>query len=401
MSHAQISHSTDLKRLRDEGYEVEVYEGFLLIHHVPYVNAEKKVVYGILVSPLQLSGDITARPSDHVAKWVGDHPWDSKGSPLLSLVNQSGMQEKIREGVVVTHSFSHKPPEGYADYHQKMTRYIDILEGHAHAIDPDATAKTFPVVGLSEEESVFCYLENASSLAGITAVNGKLKKDRIAIVGLGGTGSYILDFVAKTPVGEIHLFDGDTFLQHNAFRSPGAPSRDDLANRPTKVAWLTETYSRMRRKIIPHPQNIDESNVVELKAMDYVFVCIDKGEPKRTIVKFLIDYKIPFTEVGMDLFIVEGEEALDGSIRVTTCTPTFHDHVPRRIHFNDGGNDEYSQNIQIADMNALNATLAVIKWKKLCGFYKDFDHEHHMVYSISTSALTREEAQNEDKDNQA
>jgi hypothetical protein len=30
----------------------------------------------------------------------------------------------------------------------------------------------------------------------------------------------------------------------------------------------------------------------------------------------------------------------------------------------------------------LNAALAVIKWKKLCGFYVDLDGEHHSVYEI-------------------
>ncbi|WP_318271316.1 ThiF family adenylyltransferase [Sphingobacterium cellulitidis] len=46
----------------------------------------------------------------------------------------------------------------------------------------------------------------------------KLERQKIAIIGLGGTGAYILDMVAKTPVKEIHLFDGDSFDQHNAFR---------------------------------------------------------------------------------------------------------------------------------------------------------------------------------------
>ena len=55
-------------------------------------------------------------------------------------------------------------------------------------------------------------------------------------MGLGGTGSYVLDLVAKTPVWEIHLFDGDAFLQHNAFRSPGAPSLDELEAQPPKAA---------------------------------------------------------------------------------------------------------------------------------------------------------------------
>ena len=36
-------------------------------------------------------------------------------------------------------------------------------------------------------------------------VTMKLELRKIAILGLGGTGSYVLYFVAKTPVREIHL----------------------------------------------------------------------------------------------------------------------------------------------------------------------------------------------------
>ena len=42
MSQQLISHSPDLKRLRDEGYEIEVRGGYLLIHHIPFVDDPKR-----------------------------------------------------------------------------------------------------------------------------------------------------------------------------------------------------------------------------------------------------------------------------------------------------------------------------------------------------------------------
>src|SRR5574340_806898 len=251
MSLALINRSADLKKLLDEGYELEVYKTYLLIHRVPYVNSEKRVAYGTLVSPLEISGDSTVKPQDHVVKWVGGFPCDHNGTQLTNLVN-GNIQETIREGLIAAYTFSQKPDaNGYSDYYQKMTKYILMLEGDARVITPGVTAKTGALVKLDEEESVFCYLDSASSRAGITTINEKLKMDRIAIVGLGGTGGYVLDLLAKTLVGEIHLFDGDSFLQHNAFRSPGAPSFEDLVKKPMKVIWFAENYSRMRRKIIP------------------------------------------------------------------------------------------------------------------------------------------------------
>ena len=56
--------------------------------------------------------------------------------------------------------------------------------------------------------------------AGISDLNAMLRGQKIAIVGLGGTGSYILDLIAKTEVSEIHLIDADEFVNHNAFRAP-------------------------------------------------------------------------------------------------------------------------------------------------------------------------------------
>jgi hypothetical protein len=56
----------------------------------------------------------------------------------------------------------------------------------------------------------------------------------------------------------------------------------------------------------------------------------------------------------------------------------------------DDGN-EYDRNIQTAELNALNAALAVIKWKKLCGFYIDLEKEHHSTYSIDGNEMTNED----------
>ena len=67
--------------------------------------------------------------------------------------------------------------------------------------------------------------------------------------------------------------------------------------------------------------------------------------------------------------------------------------ITKRIPFgvDEDGENEYRTNIQIADLNALNAALAVIRWKKMCGFYHDFDHEHHSTYTIDGNLLTNED----------
>ena len=105
-----------------------------------------------------------------------------------------------------------------------MATYAAILAGPAQLIDPEARPQTFKVGEPEKEntETPFNYIDTASSRAEIDVVTAKLKKlNRIAIVGLGGTGSYVLDFVAKTPVWEIHLYDGDDLPAAQRFQVAG------------------------------------------------------------------------------------------------------------------------------------------------------------------------------------
>ncbi len=391
MSQQLIDRSPDLKRLRDEGYDVEVRAGFLLIKSVPYVNTKREIARGTLVSTLALAGDVTTTPDTHVVHFIGEQPCRIDGSEINTIAHAKGRNPLDRD-LTVDRAFSNKPNDGYKDYYHKMTRYIAIISGPAQSLDPTATAQVFPVVTSAEEETVFQYVDTASSRAEIMVATRKLEGRRIAIIGLGGTGSYVLDLVAKTPVQEIHLFDGDTFSQHNAFRSPGATSIEELRTRPRKVMYFSALYSHMRRNIVPHDCFIDSSTVEQLRGMDFVFLCLDRGNTKKLIVEALEARGTPFIDVGMGVSLVD--ESLLGVLRVTTSTDAQRQHVytKGRIPFFDGdGDDDYASNIQVADLNALTAALAVIKWKKLCGFYKDYENEHYVTYTIDTNMLLNDD----------
>jgi hypothetical protein len=390
MSQRLINRSADLKRLRDEGYDVKIVGNNLVVGSVPYVNAQKQVKLGTLVSELTLVADMTAKPGDHVIHFAGDCPCDKNGSALAKILLNNEVKDH-GQGLVTHHSFSSKPkPDGYLDYYHKVTSYIAILLTQAQALDPSVTPKTFPPIPADEKESVFYYVDTASSRADIGAATAKLEVPTIAIIGLGGTGAYVLDLTAKTPVVEIQLYDGDKLQQHTAFRSPGAASLGDLEAQPFKVHYYQAIYSKMRRNIIAHPVYIDATNVHELREMSHVFVCLDKGKVKPLIIQSLEEAGVPFIDVGIGVQLIDG--ALLGIVRTTTSTPRMRDHIPRHVSFADeGGENDYAKNIQIADLNALNAALAVIKWKKLCGFYHDLDHEHQSLYTISGNTLSNTE----------
>jgi hypothetical protein len=394
MSCRVVDHSPDLQHLHRERYDISVVaDRLLVVGHVPYVTPSKAVAFGRLVTTLEKADGVrTDSPvGDHSLWFIGEMPCDKDGGPLRGVVIQSQDQE-IEPGLVVNHRFSVKPttPDPrYPDYYTKITAYIATLMTHSLAVDPSAKATLDNPVLLPDDDrdSPFVYGDTASSRARISDISAKLRIGRVAIVGLGGTGSYILDLIAKTEINEIHLFDGDVFLDHNAFRSPGATSMEDLAARLTKVELLANRYLVMKHKVIPHPYFIDETNVVELRDMEFVFLAAEGGAVKRVVIENLEIWGTPFIDVG--LAVNRSDDTLGGMVCVTTSTPAQHDHVRRRVDMSEPDEDDiYEDHIQIADLNALNAALAVIRWKKHCGFYRDYGREHFSAYTINTNQLS-------------
>lgn len=388
MSNKLINRSTDLKRLRDEGYEIEVRGGHLIVHHIPYVNSNREVKIGKLISTLLMSNEVTLKPDNHVINFMGEHPCNNDGS-IITSIQHVVVNQQLFNDIILNHSFSNRPPNGYDNYYDKVTRYVELIIAPAKSIDPKVTATTFRVMECSEEESVFRYLDTNSSRANINFINEKFKGQRIGIIGLGGTGSYILDQVAKTPVDEILLFDNDEFLLHNAFRAPGAPTIEILNEQQMKVDYFASIYSNMRRGIVPYAEKITEQNIELLKGLSFVFICIDSNSARGMIISHLKKFQIPFIDVGLGVEIVE--DSLAAILRVTLGTPSKHDHIFDRIGTVDTDDNEYSTNIQIADLNAMNALLAVLKWKKFNGFYKDLKEEHHTTYTVNTGQLLNDD----------
>lgn len=241
---------------------------------------------------------------------------------------------------------------------------------------------------------VFKYPDTNSSRAGITALNSKFEGQKIAIIGLGGTGSYILDLIAKTHVGEIHLYDGDVFQVHNAFRSPGACAVEGFGANGNlmKVDYYVDIYSRMRNHVIAHSIYVDKSNIHNFSMYDFVFISVDSNTVRSFITKALLEMNVPFIDVGMGVNL--SDDKLLGTIRVTAATSENNVHLQHRIGADEVAENEYATNIQIAELNCLNATLAVIRWKKMVGFYQDFKEEHSSFYFINTGKLLNEDFPN-------
>lgn len=384
MSAELFNLNPDLKRLREEGYVVKIEAGTLVMSDVPYVNAKGGVSLGKIRSSLCMAGDTTVKPDTHVVHFEGTFPCDANSRILLSI--SAGNANPPDPMAVNQYLLSSKPDgQGYLDYYQKMSTYATIISGPASVVMPGSSPRKVWKPA-DDEECIFNYIETASDRVGIGELTARFVGESILILGSGGTGGYILDLVAKTPVAEIRIVDDDDFLQHNAFRAPGAPSIDELREIPKKVDYFTGIYSKMHRNIKPHVVKFGPEHLQLLEGITFAFLCMDAGGEKQLAVTELEQRGIPFIDVGMGLEFTHG--SLGGILRATFSSPENRHTARSRIPLeSQGADDLYASNIQVADLNALNACLAVIKWKKYRGFYRDLEKEHHCSYTTDGNML--------------
>ena len=189
MSRLPISHSPDLQRLVDEGYDVAIEGGYLVLRDVPYLDARRRVRRGAIVSRLDLAGNRTIPPTDHMVWLAGGMPYTADGRPLTAMAHGQRRHD-LGGGMKVDVMLCSRPIDGeFPDFHAKIVTFIEQLSAHARMVDPSVTARTGQIMLPESGRSCFAYIDTGSSRHGIGAFTARLEGLSVAIVGLGGTGS--------------------------------------------------------------------------------------------------------------------------------------------------------------------------------------------------------------------
>lgn len=383
-----VSHNKDIEQLLLKGYAIALDSGHLVVRDIPYLDDEGALCWGAIVCKLKSTDNKHFVMEDHQIYFAGSHPHGLDGKPIANLAGGPHSLPLISTDVVVQRSMSNKPADGYADHGAKIDRYVTILCGPAME-RYGASPLTFRKVKSEGEESVFRFADTLTSRAEIGDLAQLFKNEIVAIIGLGGTGSYVLDYMVKTPVARILGFDRDPYHVHNAFRSPGRLDQDEL-DRPKPEVYQGR-YENFREGLDLVPKFIDASCEGDLKDVTFAFVCVDKGSARRGIFDLLTKMKIPFIDVGMGLD--RKQHKINGTLRATYYEPQNAQKIIEMglAELSDRPDDEYRVTVQIAELNALNACLAVLRYKQIKGFYLDENDFGHMLFKVNDIKIYGEE----------
>ena len=382
-----------LLALQEAGLDVMVGDSTLRVGPIQTRTSERGTTSGELVVLLTRVGDTFGPgPSDHRAWWVSDDvPRNVSGEPLEKMIcdpNPSICSDDIESRCCLSWKREHRP---YRTYQEQIETYRDRLEKEAQ-------------VHRLQRQGIFNHqsrsrLRDANTRAtrsGIGHVEAKYRSEKVSIVGCGGTGGYVLDLVAKCDVEEIRIYDPDVIDANTAGRWPGVVEEQAILLGQNKADFLASVYNaRVHKNVSGFPQEFTERDVTRLGQYDTVFICIDDGEKRHKLAQALAAQAIRFLDCGIDLHEVEGR--LWGSVRVTNWYPK-DDVALLNIPARNREEAEYGRNLQIAELNSLNASLAVITWKQQIDVYRNTYGWQCTKFHTETHSVSRLRARHNEVD---
>jgi molybdopterin/thiamine biosynthesis adenylyltransferase len=161
-----------------------------------------------------------------------------------------------------------------------VLRYLPASSTAAGSLRPpdECHSRQLPLLGVSAQEA--------------------FSKARVAIVGLGGLGSFVALELAYLGVGHLILIDPDHIELSNLNRLIGA-GHEDIGR--YKVEVFQDVIERMTRNVevtaVPAPL-LDDRALDHAKTADLLLGCVDGHGARLSLNHLAIRYLIPFVDAG-------------------------------------------------------------------------------------------------------
>ena len=361
------------------GWHIEVSGDHIAVSGVPYRNQDGASGVCQVTVWVHEDGRTMAAPPNgsgatHAAMLggvIGGKACHANGDPVGNVIWTDNAHECV---------ISIKLDSGnYADAWHALLSYSSIVAAAAQA---GGEQEPQPV------DRVFQFEILGENTPDIKEWKDKASGQKIGIVGLGGVGLWLLDLMSKTDVSEIRIWDGDNIEGRNLVRAPGWAGQDAIGK--NKAAYFGQLYSKFRTGISICPEYLDPDSPSDLfDGLDFVFIAIDRSYTRGTLCERLEEAGVSFVDVGMGIERRHGE--VRGSLQVF-----FSGRDPGRWRIGiptivGAGEHEYHV-LQLADLAALNASLAVGVWRRHIEQYAEDSEEWLVRYLVeSNTVLTRAE----------
>lgn len=206
----------------------------------------------------------------------------------------------------------------------------------------------------------------------------------VAIIGLGGVGAWIADYVVKADPQEVHGWDYDCIEPKNILRMPGGLDPGVWIERP-KAEWFQETYSLIHTNVHGHNVKVLPENMHEvIEGTTFAFVAVDDADDRMMVCDTLANAAISFVVAGLSL--VRKDKRVKVSMRIVTAhvgVSSWREAIPQ---VGQAGQDDYGS-LDLPDVYSMAAGWAIQSWRKIRGQFWQEQREECLDYSARDQSL--------------
>ena len=196
----------------------------------------------------------------------------------------------------------------------------------------------------------------------------KSQAQRLAIIGVGGTGTYLVDLLSRSGVQRIDIWDGDEIEERNARRGPGCRDTWNRSNGRNKAEALATWYNHNNTLVVAHPYNWQEDQPAEiLQQCSCIFTAVDETEVRQKIHATASRIGIPVIDVGMGVRLEEGQ--VTGSLQAAVLPAIQEENGTIEGGEIAGARQQY-RNLVLPELHAMNAAIAVTMWRRLINQFR-------------------------------
>ena len=244
--------------------------------------------------------------------------------PLLSEAKRSGLAVLKVHGHQVPSPFSRVDDRADRDLFPSVHAWVDsgphgsaIMFGDGRMIARlvDERGRFYPLASVNVVGDDLSFWPSAPGKAAVpefahrvaqtfgAGTYDRLRRLRIGVVGCSGTGSPLIEQLARNCVGELVLVDPDRVEEKNLNRILNATIEDaqqgclkvDVAARSIRAMGLGA-------RVETHPRSLFEPDAVHaIASCDVVFGCMDSIDGRHLLNKLATFYLIPYFDLGVKL----------------------------------------------------------------------------------------------------
>ena len=175
-----------------------------------------------------------------------------------------------------------------------------MVVGDDVQIDFDNASAVLPL-----EASLIVMLERSARRPPVC-----LRRLTVAVVGVSGTGSPLVEMLFRLGVGRLLLVEPDVINEENLNRIVYA-TRADIGRLKVEVVGDAIERAGLGTEVVRIPKYISDREVVEAIAeADFIFGCMDGAEGRNVLNRLATCYLLPYIDVGVKL-LADGTGTID------------------------------------------------------------------------------------------